>query len=57
MAVSAPIRPTTMESRRMGKLRSRSKRPPWRSSAMPVAAPMPENSTLVTTKPGMKKST
>ena len=36
MAVSAPSRPEMMESRRMGKLRKRSKSPPWRSSAMPV---------------------
>ena len=56
-AVSAATRPVTMEISRMGRLRNRSKRPPWRSSAMPVAAPMPEKRTLVTTNPGMTKST
>ena len=51
-AVSAPTRPETMESSRMGKLRNRSKSPPSLSSATPLAALMPWNSTPVTTKPG-----
>src|ERR1700728_2612749 len=40
-AVSAPTRPETMESSRIGKLRNRSKRPPSLSSATPLAALMP----------------
>ena len=49
--------PVTMDISRMGRLRRRSKRPPSRSSATPLAAPMPWNSTPVTTKPGTRKST
>ena len=56
-AVSAPTRPETMESSRMGRLRSRSKSPPSLSSATPLAALMPWKSTPVTTKPGTRKST
>ena len=41
----------------MGRLRSRSKSPPSLSSATPLAALMPWNSTPVTTKPGTRKST
>ena len=56
-AESAPTRPVTMAMSRMGRLRSRSKRPPSWSSATPLAALMPWKSTPVTTKPGTRKST
>src|SRR5579871_5963724 len=49
--VSASTRPVTIDSRRIGRLRSRSKRPPSRSSATPLAAVIPWNSTPVTTNP------
>ena len=56
-AVSAPTRPDTIDSRRIGRLRNRSKSPPSLSSATPLAALMPWNRTPVTTKPGTRKST
>ncbi len=57
MAVSPSTLPAITEARGMGRLRRRSNNPPSRSSAMPAAAFMPVNRTLVMTKPGMRKST
>ena len=56
-AESAPTRPVMMDSNRMGRERNRSKSPPSRSSATPLAALMPWKSTPVTTNPGTRKST
>ena len=56
-AVSASARPASSAGRDTGSERSRSKKPFSTSSATPAAAPMPENSTPVTTKPGTRKST
>ena len=56
-AVSAPTRPDTIDSSLIGRLRKRSKSPPSLSSATPLAALMPWNSTPVTTNPGTRKST
>ncbi len=56
-AVSASARPARTELRGIGSDFSRSTNPCSRSSATPVAAPMPENSTPVVTNPGTRKST
>jgi hypothetical protein len=56
-AVSARARPPSSAVRDTGSDRRRSKNPLSMSSATPAAAPMPEKSTPVTTKPGTRKST
>ena len=48
-AVSARARPPATANRGIGSDRRRSMTPCWRSSATPAAAPIPENSTPVTT--------
>ena len=55
--VSASVRPASNAPRDTGSDRSRSKKPCSTSSATPAAVPVPANSTLVTTKPGTRKST
>ena len=55
--VSASARPAATAVRGIGKERRRSTTPVWMSSATPAAAPVPANSTPVTTYPGTRKST